>query len=333
MKYFIPLSLSLSLFCTSHSKMVSSPLSGACITPLDISHRPVLILPDGQIFYLDSLREGVFLNAYGWKIIKEDSNHIAYYKDEFSISKDHGFYSKYHTIIIPNGQTWFITLLPWAKAEIFGGTTLSFLPDHSGTNKRPDLKLNGEALLQTAGELSLTTPKGIIGHGINYQTETGFGPYLDNLRMIQVHDLSTEPNISIKVYHSTVIASFGKTKKRTIVRGMEATLRPDADSFTVTPFELPQKLPYPNVDVFEFSNKTAPEILRKFVKWYGLNGYRCINGIDTNRLEVLGGGEGDGATAGMKFWVRTFETDSVHLRVEHDTLILSKTPFPAAVDQ
>jgi ferric-dicitrate binding protein FerR (iron transport regulator) len=231
---------------------------------------PRLILSDGSEVFLNSLQIDQVFKADGWKIVKTDQHAISYSPDS-DVSQQ----PIDHTIAIPYGESWNISLCDGSEVQLNAGSVMSY---RMLAQAQRDIMLRGEAFFKIAPDVQrpfiVRTTSSIIS-----VLGTSFN----------VRDYAKQDDFRATLIQGAISVLY-KERAVKLRPGDEAWIHPANKVMGIThnadtTASLEWRVPY-----FNFEHKNAKECMQQLVDWYGMKGFRFENNVDTVKRELLGSG-------------------------------------------
>jgi ferric-dicitrate binding protein FerR (iron transport regulator) len=257
---------------------------------------------------MDKMPTGSNIEGKGWRMIKVDSQHIAYL--DYPSAKGMGADVCYHLLSTPYGQGFYVSFPDKSEIQLGAGTSIKYAVRSAGVTKgERAVMLNGEAYFTVAknkdAPFIVSTQKAKVT-----VLSTAFG----------VHDYPGESEYLATVVRGAIDVNDGKT--RVHVKAGEAAKMDNlsAGMHKVSKYDTTKGLAWRS-KFFDFSDLTLRQSLTEIGKWYGKYEIVIQPGVDTVNTRVLGvglirkGGQLD------KLLKHLGEAHNLHLRPEDNKII------------
>ena len=257
------------------------------LIPPDTANYCMLTLPSGKVILLKDQPDGtLLLNQDGCKIVQHDSSVLFFSRLNSPEDPLRTVFDEQFTLYVPPSGHLVLLMAGGPRIALEGESRIAFFPsDNYHQVKDHALAFSGEATFEFGDSgFSIVAPNLKLSGRANFQP--GFLKIKDRSGNEGSVIENYNCNLSMTGYGTqTTIAPLTKT----IFYGDEKShfehFESHAEHIYYAPwFECPE-------GPFNLWGKTAPMVLREFVKWYGLKGFACNPVIDTSKVELMGSGQ------------------------------------------
>jgi hypothetical protein len=274
-----------------------------------------VLITNGTSYEIDTVSEGIICSKSGWKVWKDDSQHLSYTNDYAytEASKDQSN-EVMNTVAVPKGQECAVTFNDWGLFQISGGSRIGFLC--FGPTNRDTVRINiykGQLLITMQRNFSIS----FNGDTIRNITE----PDEDCLWVFKV-SYDGAKALLVAPYHGEISITKGGN---TGILGPGSQLRMQADTPAISNGYL-DLAGYHDKYFYDVSGKTAPEVLQQFARWYGVKGFKCDSGIDTIK-SIQGLGHICFIGAPLQPLLDAFVPRKFTFTIKNDSLFLKKRHY------
>ncbi|MDO6433033.1 FecR family protein [Flavitalea sp. BT771] len=273
------------------------------------SGRITLTLLDGTTLYMDEMPTGSNIEGKGWRIIKVDSQHIAYSDVHVSPANGAGEDVPYHLLSTPYGQGFYVSLPDRSEIQLGAGTSIKYAVRSAGGTK-------GERAVMLNGEAYFTVAK---NKDVPFIVSTQKAKVTVLSTDFCVHDYPGESGYLATVVSGAIDVSDGKTSVH-VVAGEAAKMDSSSAGIRVSKYDAMKGLAWRS-NFFDFAHLNLRQSLMQIGDWYGKGEIVIHPGVDTVNLGVLSTGLISKNVKLDTLLKKIGEARHLHLRAEGNKII------------
>jgi hypothetical protein len=309
----VPLSSLFLTLCTSPERQPSIP-STADKAAKSPATSPYLILGNTDTILLDGIPAGTVLaSADSWRVLMSDTGEVSIVQLNSNVPATSPLLTGQCQLSTPTGRKIRLVITNYLRAEVQSNSTLTFTPARvPGIPLRNVLHVDGDAILYLLGSYLLNSKTYfLMGPSSEYppnifiisDSKTGVTHYLKNIGFGPI--TLTKP----KSYTLSKQHELDQQGKDVPLQGED--LRRFDERF-------------PGLDPFyQFTSRTYMDIVQQFVTSYGLKGYKFIDGVQRNDLQVRMTGS-ISRMRGLDDLLANLSPSHLRFGLEHDSIVIGR---------